>query len=113
MLNQQSLNFGISSAMQPSSKKYAVAVCLSAIFGSLGIHHFYLGRTLHGIIDAGMLVVGLWLIFTGQLLVGILLLAADFIHSLIVTVMLLTGTYKDGDGHIVTYPGQQLKTPNL
>jgi TM2 domain-containing membrane protein YozV len=40
--------------MKQSSKKYSTAVCLSGIFGIIGIHHFYLGRWMHGIVDLSM-----------------------------------------------------------
>ena len=39
---------------------------------------------------------------------GFVLLVADFGHSMTVTVMLLTGNFRDGDGRVVRYPGQQL-----
>jgi len=91
----------------PSSpKSYAVAVCLSGIFGLLGIHHFYLGRWLHGLFDLGMTVGAFLLLITGHLLYGYLLLGVDMIHTFIITIMLLTGTYRDGHGLIVAYPGQ-------
>ena len=38
-------------AIEPSEKSYVVAVCISAIFGVIGIHHFYLGRYIEGVID--------------------------------------------------------------
>jgi len=41
-----------------SPKSYGVAVCLSTIFGVLGIHHFYLGRYLHGLLDVTMTIGG-------------------------------------------------------
>ena len=36
---------------QPSDKSYTIAVCLSAIFGVVGIQHFYLGRIVEALID--------------------------------------------------------------
>jgi TM2 domain-containing membrane protein YozV len=98
--------------MQRSSRSYAVAVCLAGIFGTLGIHHFYLGRWLHGMIDVGMLLWAVFLIATGQVFWGIVVFGADFIHSLIVTIMLMTGAYRDGEGKVVAYPGQTLTSDN-
>lgn len=95
--------------MEQSEKKYAVAVCLSGIFGILGIHHFYLNRWLHGIIDLSLSIFGFYFISTGKPELGWLLLGVDIIHTIVVTIMLLIGAYKDGDGKIVTYPGQQLE----
>jgi hypothetical protein len=42
-------------------------------------------------------------------LLGFLLLGVDIIHTFIVTILLLIGAYKDGEGHVVTYPGQTVK----
>ncbi|MHC9510058.1 TM2 domain-containing protein [Kangiella sp. M94] len=94
--------------MEKSKKKYAVAVCLSGIFGILGIHHFYLNRWLHGFLDLGLSIFGFYFIATGRPDLGWLLLGIDILHTIVVTIMLLIGTYKDGEGNIVTYPGQTL-----
>jgi TM2 domain-containing membrane protein YozV len=95
--------------MKQSLKKYPTAVCLSGIFGLLGIHHFYLGRWLHGIVDLSMTIGAFVLIGIGLDFVGFLLLGVDIIHTFIVTILLLIGAYKDGGGNVVTYPGQVLK----
>tara|TARA_Y200000002_G_C22122016_1_gene431157 strand:- start:135 stop:422 length:288 start_codon:yes stop_codon:yes gene_type:complete len=95
--------------VRPSPKKYATAVCLSGVFGLLGIHHFYLGRWIHGFIDFLMTIVGFILIAAGLDLPGITILCIDVIHTFVVTILLLVGAYKDGNGDLVTYPGQNLK----
>jgi hypothetical protein len=95
--------------MKPSLKNYATAVCLSGIFGLLGIHHFYLGRWIHGFADFSMTIGGVILIATGLDLLGIIILCIDVIHTFVVTILLLVGAYKDGNGNVVTYPGQNLK----
>ena len=95
--------------MKESPKKYVTAVCLSGVFGLLGIHHFYLGRWLHGIADFSMTIGGFIFIATGFDLIGVLILGIDVIHTFIVTILLLIGAYKDGEGHIVTWPGQIIK----
>ena len=92
----------------PSEKSYGVAVCLSAIFGVLGIQHFYLGRWLEGIIDLGLAIATVYLFLTGQPLMALLVAAIDGIHTFIVTIMLLTGSFNDGQGRRVCYPGQKL-----
>ena len=92
--------------MKISSKGYATAVCLSGIFGLLGIHHFYLGRWLHGIVDLSMTVGAFILFIVGAELLGLLVLGIDIIHTVVVTILLLVGAYKDGEGNTVTYPGQ-------
>ncbi len=80
------------------------------IFGMLGIHHFYLGNWVHGIFDLGLFIVGFGLIFVSEdptlVAVGIGLICLDFLHTLIVTILLFVGKVKDGDGRLVSYPGQ-------
>ena len=97
------------SKLKKSSKEYVTAVCLSGVFGLLGIHHFYLGRWLHGIADFSMTIGGFTLIIMEFSLIGVIILAIDLIHTFIVTILLLVGAYKDGEGNVVTYPGQNLK----
>lgn len=92
----------------PSDKNYVVAVSLAAIFGVLGIHHFYLGRYLEGLIDLGLAVLTFVLYLTGHPLLAILVFAIDTLHTFVVTIMLLIGSIKDGRGRLVCYPGQRL-----
>ncbi len=93
---------------EPSSKSYIVAVCLSGIFGVMGIHHFYLGRYLEGIIDFSLFVATIVCWMTGHIGWAVLFGLADALHTFIITIMLLTGSFKDGKGRVVCYPGQKL-----
>jgi TM2 domain-containing membrane protein YozV len=95
--------------MKQSEKKYTIAVCLSGIFGLLGIHHFYLGRWLHGILDLSMTVGAIILIGIGFEVLGYVVLGIDIVHTLIVSTLLLAGGYKDGNGDVIAFPGQELK----
>lgn len=95
---------------RPSDKSYTIAVCLSAIFGVVGIQHFYLGRYVEATIDLVLFVTTLYLFVSGQILFAFLVGAIDAIHTFIVTIMLLTGSFRDGSGNLVLYPGQTLKT---
>lgn len=95
---------------QPSGKSYTIAVCLSAIFGVVGIQHFYLERWIEAFIDFGLFVATIYFFVTGQFLLALLVGAIDALHTFIVTIMLLTGTFRDGHGKLVMYPGQKLKT---
>lgn len=95
-------------AIEPSRKSYVVAVCLSAIFGVVGIQHFYLGRYLEGFIDLGLLIATIYFFAIGNPLLAIAFGLADALHTLIVTIMLLTGSFNDGRGRRVCYPGQRL-----
>lgn len=98
---------------QPSDKSYAIAVCLSGIFGVVGIQHFYLGRYLEALLDLGMFVLTVYFFFTGQVLLAVGVAVLDGIHTLVVTFMLLTGTFRDGSGKLVCYPGQRLNRGEL
>lgn len=91
-----------------SPKSYGVAVSLSAVFGFLGIQHFYLGRVGEGLLDVGLSMGWLWFFASGEVALGALCLAADGVHALVVTILLLTGNFRDGQGRIVCYPGQRL-----
>lgn len=93
---------------QPSDKSYVVAVCLSAIFGVVGVHHFYLGRYIEGSIDFGLFVATIYFFIMGQIGWALLFGLVDALHTLIITIMLLTGTFKDGKGKTICYPGQKL-----
>jgi TM2 domain-containing membrane protein YozV len=94
--------------VQPSPKKYSTAVILSAVFGFVGIQHFYLGRLGEGFLDLGLTLAWLYCFANAEFLLGTAFLIADVVHALAVTIMLLTGNFRDGDGHIVCYPGQRL-----
>ena len=93
----------------PSEKSYVIAVCLSAIFGVVGIQHFYMGRYIEACIDLGLFLLTIYLFLTGQTLWAFVTLVVDGLHTLVVTFMLLTGTFRDGEGKLICYPGQKLK----
>lgn len=95
---------------QPSDKSYTIAVCLSAIFGVVGIQHFYLGRHVEATIDLVLFIATIYLFVSGQIIWAIGVGAIDAVHTFIVTIMLLTGTFRDGGGRLVLYPGQKLNT---
>ncbi len=92
-----------------SEKSYVVAVSLSGFFGFLGVQHFYLGRYLEGLIDVLLTIAWLYYFIVERPLIGLTYLGIDFLHAFITTILLLTGSMKDGKGHVVCYPGQTLK----
>ena len=100
---------GLPPEMQPSEKSYPLAVALAMVFGFLGIHHFYLGRWAEGFLDLALS--GGWIMAfaLGETWLGIALMAADFGHSFLVSILLLIGAFRDGEGRLVTYPGQKLR----
>lgn len=93
---------------EPSPKSYVVAVCLSGIFGVMGIHHFYLGRYIEGLVDLALFIATLYFWYSGQVGWALLFFVVDGIHTFVVTIMLLVGAIKDGNGKLVCYPGQKL-----
>ena len=95
-------------AEEPSDRRYVVAVVLAAVFGVLGIHHFYLGRILQGLFDLGLSMSAAALFVIGRPAPAMALLAIDVVHTYAVTFQLLVGACRDGQGRLVTYPGQKL-----
>ena len=85
-----------------------MAVALSAVFGLLGIHHFYLKRWGEGILDLGLSAAWIYAFSLGHAGAAIGFFLLDLIHTVVVTSLLLVGKFKDGEGKLVTYPGQQL-----
>lgn len=96
-------------SLQPSRKSYAIAVSISAIFGVIGIHHFYLGRYVEGILDFSLFVATLYCYLTGNILWAVVFFIIDSLHTFVITIMLLTGSFKDGKGRYICYPGQKLR----
>lgn len=91
-----------------SDRSYGRAVILSATLGFLGVHHFYLGRVGEGLLDLALSVAWVACFATGHPVPGLLFFVADWGHALLVTVLLLTGSFRDGEGRLVCYPGQRL-----
>lgn len=103
--------------VQPSEKSYGTAVCFSGVFGLLGIQHFYLGRYLLGFFDLGLSIGAFAFIYlsddTQGIVFGVILLLIDIVHSIYVFVKLLAGEYEDGEGRLVMYPGQKIRSENV
>ena len=98
-----------------SPKSYVVAACLAGIFGIVGIHHFYVGRGRHGLFDISLSIIGSGLIFYGArddvrnsiVVMGVLFLVLDYLHTIYFMYKLIVGEYRDGDGLLIKYPGQK------
>jgi TM2 domain-containing membrane protein YozV len=93
----------------PSAKSYSVAVVLSSLLGWMGMQHFYLGRWADGLLDVGLSLGWICAFLLGEPLWGVLLLVTDFGHAMLATILLLIGSYRDGEGLRVCYPGQRLR----
>ena len=91
-----------------SGKSYGTAVILSGVFGLVGVQHFYLGRRAEGISDVVLTIGWVYCFATDRPLLALLFLGLDFLHTLVTTILLLTGSFKDGSGAIVCYPNQKL-----
>jgi TM2 domain-containing membrane protein YozV len=101
---------GLAGAPLASPKSYGVAVVLSSVLGFVGAQHFYLGRPWTALLDVSLAVGWIVAFVLGQNVLGAVLLVADFGHGLVVTIQLLTGSFHDGRGRIVCYPGQRLRS---
>ncbi len=82
---------------------------ISALFGFCGAQHFYLGRYGLGLLDLGLTIGWIGCFAVGETILGATFLAIDGIHALWVTYELLTGSFRDGQGRLVAYPGQRLR----
>ena len=69
--------------MEKSNKNWLVTMLLSFILGFLGVHRFYVGKTVSGVV---------WLLTGGILGIGALV---DFI-------VILCGKFTDNEGKLIT-----------
>lgn len=95
-------------AEQASEKSYMRAVVLSSVLGWLGAHHFYLGRWAEGLLDLALSLGWVVCFALEEPLLGAFFLVSDLGHAFVVTILLLTGNFRDGEGNRVCYPGQRL-----
>ena len=92
-----------------SPKSFGVAVSLCGVFGIMGIHHFYIGNIVHGLIDLLLFVAAMVCFFNNTeswALFGLMLLLIDVGHSVWVMYQLFTGKTYDSQGRLIPYPGQ-------
>ena len=90
---------------EPSKKSYVTAVCLAGILGTLGIHHFYVGRWFHGLFDLSLLIQAILFFSLSLWIPAILFLVADLIHNTYFVYKLIIGEYRDGSGKLIKIPG--------
>ncbi len=83
---------------ETSPKSYGTAVILCGIFGVVGIHHFYLEDYLHGAVDLGLLILGLYLIYGVGSPVGLLFILVDILHTIVIFYLLIVEKWRDGQG---------------
>jgi TM2 domain-containing membrane protein YozV len=93
-----------------SPKNYGAAVSLCGVFGVLGVHHFYIGNILHGVFDLSLFVGAMFLLSTSETeVLGVVLLAIDFLHTFVVFYKLITEQQKDGSGKLVVITNNKNK----
>ena len=88
-----------------SQKSYVTAVCLAAIFGTVGIHHFYVGRWLHGLFDLSLLIAAGIFFFSSAWILAGLFFFVDVVHNTYFVYKLIIGEYRDGSGKLIRIPG--------
>lgn len=95
-----------------SPKSYGTAVTLCGIFGIVGVHHFYIGNILHGLIDLGLFAATIMFYMTavasndgGLFALAALCFFTDVLHTIIVFFRLIVGKQKDGSGRLIAVPG--------
>ncbi len=85
--------------IQPVSDKSKTAAALLSFFlGGLGIHRFYVGKVGSGIAMLLLTIFGGILTFV---FVGVLMLIAVGIWDLVDFIIILTGSFKDGQGRYI------------
>ena len=87
---------------EKSSKSYAVAVSLAGIFGTVGLHHFYMGNYLHGLFDLALFALTIYFYFNGQILLAVIPFFIDVLHTTYVFFKLIVEKAKDGQGRYIT-----------
>jgi TM2 domain-containing membrane protein YozV len=80
-----------------SQKSYGTAVALCGIFGVLGVHHFYIGNWIHGIIDVGLFV-SFIVLLAAESPFAYIFLIIDILHTIVVFYKLIVGSQRDGNG---------------
>jgi TM2 domain-containing membrane protein YozV len=84
-----------------SRKSYVAAVCLAAIFGTLGIHHFYVGRWFHGLFDLSLLIAAGIFFFSSAWMLAGMFFFVDVVHNTYFVYKLIIGEYRDGSGKLI------------
>ncbi|WP_370402363.1 NINE protein [Sulfitobacter sp. JB4-11] len=84
-----------------SPKSYGVAVTLCGIFGTLGIHHFYLEDWWHGIADLILVVLTFTFFFQGYIGLFFITLLIDAVHTIVIFYLLIVENWRDGQGRLI------------
>lgn len=92
-----------------TDKSFGIAVRLCGIFGTVSMHHSYLGNIVRGLFDPWLFVGSILCFFSGDpslQMLGLILILMDALHTLFVFYKLIVGQQLDGASRLVTYPRQ-------
>ncbi|MGJ8628622.1 MAG: NINE protein [Sulfitobacter sp.] len=84
-----------------SPKSYGIAVCLCGVFGTMGIHHFYLEDWWHGLADLALFILTITFFMQGLVWLAFITLMMDAIHTVIIFYYLIIEKWRDGQGRPV------------
>ena len=87
---------------EKSPKSYGIAVMLCGIFGTLGVHHFYLEDWWHGLADVMLVVLAIAFLMQGFALLFIITILIDAVHTITIFYLLIVEKWRDGAGRRVT-----------
>lgn len=87
---------------EKSPKSYGIAVMLCGIFGTLGVHHFYLEDWWHGLADVMLVVLAIAFLLQGFALLFIVTILIDAVHTITIFYLLIVEKWRDGAGRRVT-----------
>lgn len=91
-----------------SPKSYGTAIALCGVFGTIGVHHFYLGNIVHGLFDLGLFIAMVLFYIAAEttgngmfFVYALIALLVDSAHTMIVFYRLITEQEHDGQGRLV------------
>lgn len=79
-------------------------MALCGIFGTLGIHHFYLKDYAHGVADLVLFTATIYFFVNDDIALFFLALVMDLFHTTAVFFLLIVEKWRDGDGRPVLLP---------
>lgn len=86
---------------ETSPKSYGTAVALCGVFGTLGIHHFYLEDWWHGIADLALVLLAVVFLLQGYYGLFWITVMMDAFHTIAIFYLLIIEKWRDGKGRRV------------
>ena len=91
----------MSNKNEKSPKSYGTAIALCGLFGTIGVHHFYLEDWWHGVADLGLFTLMVIFFIQGYEGVAVLILLVDVIHTIVIFYFLIIEKWRDGKGRAI------------